>query len=45
MDIGGKADPYVVFSLGPFKKETSIARNTLSYDYKDEQLDVVYEQT
>jgi Ca2+-dependent lipid-binding protein len=37
MDIVGKTDPYVVMRLGDEEKQTSVAHETLNYDYKNEE--------
>ncbi|KAA6360779.1 MAG: hypothetical protein EZS28_043694 [Streblomastix strix] len=43
MDLVGKTDPYVVFKLGDLQKQTSVAKETLNYDYKNEEYEVVYD--
>ncbi|KAA6364846.1 MAG: hypothetical protein EZS28_039626 [Streblomastix strix] len=43
MDLVGKIDPYVVFKLGDLQKQTSVAKETLNYDYKNEEYEVVYD--
>ncbi|KAA6353667.1 MAG: hypothetical protein EZS28_050806 [Streblomastix strix] len=42
MDTIGKTDPYVVFQLGELQKQTTVAKNTLSYDYKNEEIELEY---
>ncbi|KAA6377782.1 MAG: hypothetical protein EZS28_026691 [Streblomastix strix] len=45
MDLVGKTDPYVLFKMGIQEKQTSVAKETLNYDYKDEQFDMLYDKT
>ncbi|KAA6319561.1 MAG: hypothetical protein EZS28_054797 [Streblomastix strix] len=43
MDLIGKTDPYVVFSLGDSTKQTSIAKEALDYDYLNETYEINYD--
>ncbi|KAA6357089.1 MAG: hypothetical protein EZS28_047384, partial [Streblomastix strix] len=43
MDIGGKADPFVVFRIGDKEKKTTTAKNTLNYDYINETYEIAYD--
>ncbi|KAA6381426.1 MAG: hypothetical protein EZS28_023046 [Streblomastix strix] len=43
MDIGGKADPFVVFRMGDEEKKTTTAKNTLNYDYINESYELIYD--
>ncbi|KAA6381425.1 MAG: hypothetical protein EZS28_023045, partial [Streblomastix strix] len=43
MDIGGKADPFVLFRMGDSEKQTSIVKSVLNYDYIDEEYEVIYD--
>ncbi|KAA6367511.1 MAG: hypothetical protein EZS28_036962, partial [Streblomastix strix] len=38
----GKSDPYVIFKAGDEQQKTTTAMNSLSYDYKDEEYDLIY---
>ncbi|KAA6356066.1 MAG: hypothetical protein EZS28_048407 [Streblomastix strix] len=42
MDFGGKSDPFVIFKAGDEEKKTSTARNTLDYDYMNEEYELIY---
>ncbi|KAA6361321.1 MAG: hypothetical protein EZS28_043152 [Streblomastix strix] len=43
MDIGGKADPFVIFRMENEEKKTTIAKNTLNYDYTNESYELIYD--
>ncbi|KAA6377783.1 MAG: hypothetical protein EZS28_026692 [Streblomastix strix] len=42
---GYKADPFVVFKSADQKKQTTIAKETMNYEYKDEYIDLIYDPT
>jgi hypothetical protein len=43
MDVFNKTDPYVVFSLGDSTKQTTVAEETLDYDYLNETYEIIYD--
>jgi hypothetical protein len=43
MDIIGKTDPYVVFTLGDSSKQTTVAKKALDYDYLNETYEIIYD--
>ncbi|KAA6370954.1 MAG: hypothetical protein EZS28_033519, partial [Streblomastix strix] len=43
LDTVGKTDPYVVFRIGDEYQHTTIASNTLDYEYVNEQLEIMYD--
>ncbi|KAA6384986.1 MAG: hypothetical protein EZS28_019488 [Streblomastix strix] len=42
MDAFGKSDPFVVFRAGDEEQKTTTAKNTLDYDYTNEEYDLIY---
>ncbi|KAA6370089.1 MAG: hypothetical protein EZS28_034384, partial [Streblomastix strix] len=44
-DIIGSADPFVLIRMGEDEKQTSVAHNTVNYDYQNEQYEFIYEPT
>ncbi|KAA6372260.1 MAG: hypothetical protein EZS28_032213 [Streblomastix strix] len=43
MDVFNKTDPYGVFSLGDSTKQTTVAEETLDYDYLNETYEIIYD--
>jgi hypothetical protein len=43
MDVFSKNDPFVTFKAGESTKQTTVAKNTLNYDYLNESYEVVYD--
>ncbi|KAA6371215.1 MAG: hypothetical protein EZS28_033258, partial [Streblomastix strix] len=42
MDSFGKSDPFVTFKAGDEEQKTTTAKNTLDYDYTNEEYDLIY---
>ncbi|KAA6353739.1 MAG: hypothetical protein EZS28_050734, partial [Streblomastix strix] len=44
-DLIGKPDPYVIFKYGKESKKTSVGKNTINYDYQDEEYELEFDPT